>query len=689
MRLLLSLGVFILFNGAVVAQCIPSLLPAPKKIEAGNGLLPLKKLIIHKPAKAGKDVQFALNELIKNIKERTGITLSTTTNPALATLKYTIQQKGRLIPEKGEMKLQSDRENYSITITPSQLQINAQTSSGLYYAVQTINQLITQNNNSYALPALLIEDSPAIPYRGIMMDFAHGGLLTIEEIKNQIDFLAKWKTNQYYFYNEVSIELDGYTSIAYKAGYTKKQVKEIIDYAETRHIDVVPFLNLYGHLHELIRKEKYADLAIGNYGHELNPDNPEVNKLLKNWIDQYSELFPSEFIHVGFDETWETKRIADETNNKINAEQLWLKQLSFVTSLLEEKGKTVMAWTDMNNYYPDVIKKLPPNVIPVIWEYSPDTSAINKFIKPVVKENKPFMIQPAVSGWGHIYPDVQYTYDNIRLCLNAGMQYSSPGFINSVWTDPVEPFVRPSWLFMSYGSVVAWQGKATAAERYSSMYAAVLYPGFSSIMKSVFDKLEETNINLSKCLGKNTGSMPRGTIAESWSNPFLPYYLKNTDTHLAAFKKARKSGEEAQDLLIKALKICPAKDSGMLNTLLVSAKLMTYSATRFIWAKNISDRWNSAMLKFKNNDFVYYDLVYLCHSLLTDMTEEITELKQEYQQNWAIEYLPYRMQSIVSRFDVEFGLWRKLFLKVIDYRIENGPVALSNVSFAELFKPDF
>ena len=70
-------------------------------------------------------------------------------------------------------------------------------------------------------------------------------------------------------------------------------------------------MNFYGHLHELLRLEKYAGLGIGKYGHDLDPGDPGVQSFLKDWIKQYVDIFPSHFIHIGFDETWETERLKD------------------------------------------------------------------------------------------------------------------------------------------------------------------------------------------------------------------------------------------------------------------------------------------------------------------------------------------------------------------------------------------
>ena len=97
---------------------------------------------------------------------------------------------------------------------------------------------------------------------------SHSQLPKIEEIKHQIDFLASWKANQYYFYSEGSIELDGYPLLMPDARYTKDQVKDIIAYGKERHIDVIPNMELYGHLHALCR---YADChLIPGFGRVLD-----------------------------------------------------------------------------------------------------------------------------------------------------------------------------------------------------------------------------------------------------------------------------------------------------------------------------------------------------------------------------------------------------------------------------------
>lgn len=680
--------VFLVSNvlGVAQAQQRPALLPVPQSIQYGQGQLLAQNLSIYMPPTASADIRFALTELSSLVDSRSGKPIKKSPSVTTATIRYTVKTPGQELPGTDEIAKGNTREQYTLTITTKGIDIVAETSTGLYYAVQTLRQLLQGQGANAFFPVVTIRDRPRLAYRGVMMDFAHGGLLTVDEIKKQIDFLARWKTNQYYFYNEVSIQLDGFSTLNYKASYSQEQVRAIIAYARERHMDVIPFVNFYGHLHELVRNEKYASLGIGHYGHELDPRNPEVRTLLKNWIGQYTRLFNSPFMHVGFDETWETKRIASDSSTHLDPEALYIQQLSFVSSELKQYGKTLLAWTDMSLFYPKIISKFPKDVIPVIWEYSPDTTAIYQYLNPVLTEKKPFFIQPAVSGWGHIYPSSTYTYDNMALCLQAGLRHNTLGYITSVWTDSVEPFVRASWLFMAYGCIAAWQGTAPDKDTFTGAYASVLYPAQAPDMQAAFDHLATAGTYLEKCLGRNTQSLPRGTLVESWSNPFSDYYLTITNQHQADFEQVRKHTEEAQARLISVLRQSPA-DSSYVNSLLVSARLINYSASRFLWAKAIVDRWNDAMLVKKKPDYVFYDLTYPCHSLLVDAMDETGELKQQYTQAWLSENMPYRLNTILGRFDVDFGLWRKLHLKLLDYKIQQkqGPAQ----SFVQQFTPDF
>jgi hexosaminidase len=662
------------------AQMHP-LMPIPQKIGYGDGKFLLSNAVIILPKEFSSEDKKAIHEFISFVKQRTGVALAIKNGGAISasSLVFKNNNKGSALPTPHDVIGSQSREAYQIKVSPKKITVTGNSSAGIYYALQTLRQLVVAENKNSFIPEVDIDDYPSLSYRGIMMDVAHGGLPTEEEIKKQIDFLSKWKMNQYYLYSEVSIELQGYPLLNYNANYSREEIKRIIDYAKERHIDVIPFIELYGHLHELLRIEKYSKLAIGKYGHELDPRNPAVKELMKDWLKQYAELFPSPFFHIGFDETWETVRMSLDTDTTLKPDKLYLDQLDFVTSALEGYGKKVMLWTDITETYPKILSQFPKKVIPVVWEYSSDTAAMNNWIRPVVKEHFPFFIQSAVDNWQDLYTDENYTYNNIDLCIKSAKDNNAIGYITSVWSDAVQTLQRNSWMFMAYGSIAAWQHQRINRNEFISNYSQIEYPGISTLMDKAFNKLAESQTYLEKATGQ------RHTLTGMWADPFSSAALKNTNAHVDDYEKTRLAAETAAESFINALQN-KSGDSNMIKTLLVNSRLLEYAATRFLWAKNIVDRWdNYIAAKGKKDSWVmYYDIDYSAHGFITDMEDYCAELKEEYRRAWLSENKPYRLGTMLGRFDSEYSFWRNLYLKVRDYE-DHNKIDKQPKKFEELF----
>ena len=656
------------------------LLPAPQKVTLGEGRFMVAgvKLLVSQDLALREEKSIA--QFLEFVKQRTGLSIPiiNTEDPKVRLIELKSDQPGSPLPIVAEKPGQQSREAYHLRVKANKIEVNGSADAGLYYALQTLSQLVIDTSGNTYIPEVEIDDYPAFAYRGVMMDFSHGALLTENEIKKQIDFLSRWKVNQYYFYNEISIEMKGYPLMNYNACYSQEQIKRIIAYGRERHIDVIPFVNFYSHLHELLRVEKYASLGIGRYGHDLNPDNPEVQILLKDWIKQYADLFPSPFIHIGFDETWETERLVI-ANPKIKPKELYIKQLSFVTNTLRKYGKTVMAWTDITHNYPEIALSFPKDLIPVIWEYSDQPGSVLKWLKPIQKTGLPFFIQSAVDNWGNVYVAANYTFDNIDVCLKASREEKAIGYITSVWTDPVQALQRNAWLFMAYGSVGAWQNEPLERSDFMDKYGLLMYPGISVQMINGFKKMAESEAQLAKCLGRHT-------MTEMWADPFTPFHLKNTMDHLNDYKNSRLCAESAQEFFMEALSSQTA-DSAFIKTMLVNSRLLDYTATRFIWARTIVDRWNW-IYKYKatgnKDDSRFNDINSSAHGLTADLMDFCTELREEYKQAWLSENMSYRMGTMTGRFDSEYLFWRNWYNRLVDYN-KHYNINDSNLKFEDLF----
>jgi N-acetyl-beta-hexosaminidase len=110
------------------------------------------------------------------------------------------------LPAPGEKAGAQAREAYSLTVRPNQVDLEVRSTTGLFYGAETACQLVEGYGEGAELPIAEIHDWPMLAYRGVMVDMSHGPLPTEEEVKRQLDFLAGWKANQYYFYSEASID---------------------------------------------------------------------------------------------------------------------------------------------------------------------------------------------------------------------------------------------------------------------------------------------------------------------------------------------------------------------------------------------------------------------------------------------------------------------------------------------------
>src|SRR5204863_1054260 len=105
------------------------------------------------------------------------------------------------------------------------VEIRARGSAGLFYGVQTLLQMIEGTGRKAVLPEAEVKDWPALAYRGVMIDFSEGELLRVSEVERQLDLMARYKINQFYFYTEASIEFEGYDVVNPNGRYSREDVR--------------------------------------------------------------------------------------------------------------------------------------------------------------------------------------------------------------------------------------------------------------------------------------------------------------------------------------------------------------------------------------------------------------------------------------------------------------------------------
>ncbi len=89
------------------------------------------------------------------------------------------------------------------------------------------------------------------------------------------------------------------------AVFPAADLKEIVAYAKNYHVEIVPQQQTFGHLHKVLKYEKYNELAEVPYGDVLSPQEADSYKFVGDLFAEINEIFPSEFLHIGADETFE------------------------------------------------------------------------------------------------------------------------------------------------------------------------------------------------------------------------------------------------------------------------------------------------------------------------------------------------------------------------------------------------
>ena len=631
-----------------------ALLPTPRHIIYGADSLSTENLRIQLLPNAAPEDRYAAKQLSFCFALREGQKIAVESGPASSpTIRLTRTGPVAALPQPGEKPGPDSREAYSIAITKRGGEIKAKSSAGLFYGVQTLCQLMEADGT---IPEVKIEDWPAMAYRGVLVDMSEGPLPTEEEVKRQIDFLSRWKVNQYYFYSESSIELSGYPLLNPGARFSKDQIRSIVAYARQRHIDVIPSLELYGHLHDLFRIEKYSSMADFPHGGEFNPRDPRVMKLIANWADQMCELFPSPFVNIGFDETWEIQKAAQSQRKGTTAVDLFIEQLGNVSRLFERHGKIVMAWADIMVKYPDIVAKLPPGTIALPWYYDPNPDPEYKhWLGPLVDHRIPFIVTTGVNSWDEIYPDYNLTFANIDTFLAAGKKANALGMINTIWTDDNQMLMRLSWPGLAYGAAAAWQTTPVIRADFFSDYADQLYaPRVAGEVSMALTKLSASETLLQHAIGHDT-------MNELWENPFDPSILKRSEEHKDDLRKSRILAEEAQEHMYRAATF--TKNSDRLNELLFAGRLLDYAGMKFLYSAEIAEQWQALGQHPSHqrlDDEFLSDVASEMHGELEDLMDGITGLQPQYREAWLIQYTPYRLKTALGRWNAEYEVWRKM-----------------------------
>ncbi|SFP41196.1 hexosaminidase [Amycolatopsis arida] len=322
---------------------------------------------------------------------------------------------GRTDPRVGD-------QGYQLEVTRTGVTIRADTGAGLFAGVQTLRQLLPAQIEAdrpqprlWTVPGGRIVDHPRFAYRGTMLDLARH-FHTPDEVKAYIDHIAAYKINYLHLHltddQGWRIQIDSWPRLAPEGGgpgtgvhgvgggyLTKAEYRDLVAYAASRHITVVPEIDMPGHTNSALAT--YAELNCDGVAppprtdmevgySSLCIDKEITYRFVEDVIREVAELTPGPYLHIGGDEAHAT---SDEDYRKF---------MDRVMPLVGKYGKRIMGWDEIATVDP------PGSAVPQFW----DTDAEDADVARFAAQGGKVLLSPANKA----YLDMKYN-EHTRLGL--------------------------------------------------------------------------------------------------------------------------------------------------------------------------------------------------------------------------------------------------------------------------------
>lgn len=387
-------------------------------------------------------------------------------------------------------------EGYSLIIADD-ISIRAQTDAGLFYALQTLQQLLPVGRQaSYKLPRVSITDVPQYAWRGSMVDVARH-FFGIEYLKKHIERMAAFKLNKLHLHLSDDqgwrMEIKKYPKLTSVGGstqagggpggfYTQEELKDLVAYAANYNVEIIPELDMPGHVQAAIAS--YNELACDNVSNldlyiglnvgfsALCLTKPEViYPFVQDVLTEVVNVFPSQYIHIGGDEI---------------KHALYGEFIDKAGQIIKELNRTMVGWEEAS-----AGKNLAPNTLLQLWNDDYD-------IKSATDRNIHLILSPC----SYLYLDhgnVNGQPETYTWCRKQGVPLERVYSFNPQKYSLVTGIEAPVWSELVSSEAAMdnrmWPRLAAVAEIAWTNQSARNYQEFTQRMKSLKPYFDNAGIH--------------------------------------------------------------------------------------------------------------------------------------------------------------------------------------------------
>ncbi len=624
------------------------LVPAPRRLAPGSGELTLRAPVrIHVAHAEDRRAGETLIAELREIHE-----LEATFSPA-ESAQIRLLRAGDAAAESEIARLGLDREalkhdeGYLLHSGAGGALVIGRTAAGVFYGAQTLRQLIAPSGR---LPVVSIADWPALRYRGLSVDVSRGPIPNREQLERLIRIAAEFKLNMLSLYMEHVFAYRHAPLVAPEGGeFTPAMARELSEVARRYHIELVPQQQTFGHLHHMLKFERYAPLAEIPHGSVITPGEKGTYEWIVQACRQLAEAFPGTFLHIGSDETWELGQGRSRPEaERIGVGRLYVGHMQKVAEMLRPLGRRLMFWGDIALRHAGLIPELPRDLVAMTWTYDPRES-FGDYIEPFRKAGIAFFVCPGLNNWNRVFPNVSNALANIAGFVRDGKRAGALGMFNTHWADDGEALLNQNWYGILYSAAAAWQEHEPSPEEFHAAFDWVFYRNTDRTFADAIRRLDEAHRILQRA---GVGDASNRLF---WLDPFAAAGAALTARIAPVASELRLFAEDALAALESAEEKARRHRESLLS-LKLAAKRLDYLGMKVQYGQRIGEIYREALKARAPRNF---GRINSTNGMLQDLRDYANELKDLYRRAWLAENRPYWLDNVLVRYDDEALLWTR------------------------------
>ena len=642
------------------------LVPQPREAHAEREVALTRGLEIVVPSDASD--AFAARDLRDALREF-GVPVAKGQGSARIVLWRASSAPARALLAKAKLTLDAAMHDEGYVIVPdgSTLAVIAETPAGVFYGAQTVKQLVEGRGATAALRMVSVRDWPAMKYRGLHDDLSRGPVPSLDFMKRQLRTFAAYKMNVYSPYFEHTLTYLSNPLIAPPGGaLSRRDVAELVTYAARYHIDVIPEQEAFGHLHHVLKYELYASLAETPRGHVLAPGQPGSMSLIKQWFTEIDSIFPSTFVHLGADETFELGR--GQTADAVKRDSIGPVYLGFLKSIvgaIKKPGKRYLFWGDIAGNHPNLVGSLPKEMIAVAWSYGASNS-FDGLITPFTNAGIETWVSPGVSSWNFVYPNNNVAFINIRNFVRDGQRLGATGLLNTTWDDDGEAIFDQTWAGVLFGAAAGWQPGESSIDAFQKSFGRAYHRDASGLIDAAERQLMAAHAALQKA---GIGSGSDGLF---WQDPFSADGVIMANRIRPATHELRVAAESALVYIAQLRNAGPVLQPEALHAMELGARRLDVIGMKYQIADDIRLAYAHAADTTRRDSGHELGEITGINGRMQDLRDAYGLTRDLYEAAWLHENRPYWMHNVLVKYDLAMQLWQTRANLVSNARSELG-----------------